>query len=102
MDDETLTHGYAVARRASLNQLVMSPESVTRHEIYHRLGCDEHFNVARCYHQIAALKRWKREHESDFFPAFDSVKQRLLAWRETVNARLLDPAAQASTALSSR
>lgn len=103
VDDETLTHGYAVARYASVNQALMTPRSVTRHELYHLLGCDEHFDMTHCYRQIAELKQWKREHQSDFFPAFDAVRKRILVSREAVNARLLGAQAQASSsALSSR
>ncbi len=88
VNDETMTHGYAIAETASLNQLVDSPRSVVRHELYHLLGCDEHFKMARCYEQIATLKRWKHDHRSDFFPAWDSINERMLVTREAVNARL--------------
>ena len=88
VDDETLTHGYAVARWASLNQVFTPPRAAMRHELYHLLGCDEHFNMPRCYEQIAYLKRWKRTHHSDFFPAWDSIRKRLLTSRDEVNARL--------------
>jgi hypothetical protein len=88
VDDNTLTHGYAVVSRASLNQLFMSPTSVVRHELYHLLGCDEHFDMVRCYDRIAALKRRKRQEGADFFPAWDAVNGRILASRDAVNAHL--------------
>ena len=99
VNDETLTHGYTVARRASLNQLFESPADVARHEIYHMLGCDEHFNMGRCYTQIAMLKRFKQATGSDFFPAWDLTKQRIVATRDEVNARLVGINAQAASAL---
>ena len=102
VDDETLTHGYAVARRATLNQLFASPASITRHEIYHLIGCDEHFEMEHCYKQISELKQWKHAHESDFFPAFDAVRKEILRSREAVNARLLGRESQAATSLSSQ
>jgi hypothetical protein len=88
VNTDTLTHGYAVARRVSLNQLISPPVDVTRHEIYHMLGCGEHNDMKKCYDQIALLKTWKREHESDFFPAWDFLSGRLLASREAVNERI--------------
>jgi hypothetical protein len=38
VDDPTLTHGYVVARRASVNQMIMTPYDVTRHELFHLMG----------------------------------------------------------------
>ncbi len=102
VNDETLTHGYAVVGRVSLNQLLMSPSDVIQHEIYHLLGCDQHFRMQRCYEQIAALKRWKRQHGGDFFPGWDLINQRLLASREAVNARLRSVSAQTVGSLASR
>jgi hypothetical protein len=88
VNDETLTHGYAIAQRGSLNQLFMPPADIIRHELYHLLGCGEHFDMRRCYEQVAALKRWKRDNRSDFFPAWDLINNRLMPTREAVNARL--------------
>lgn len=88
VNDETLTHGYAVARRASVNQIFMSPVDVTRHEIYHLLGCGEHFDMARCYRQISELKAYRQARHSDFYPAWDLINRQLLASREDVNTRL--------------
>lgn len=88
VNDETLTHGYAVVQRATLNQILSSPTDVVRHELYHLLGCDAHFRMRRCYEQIALLKRWKRENRSDFFPAWDLLGQQMLVSREAVNDRL--------------
>ena len=88
VNDETLTHGYAAARLGSFNQLMASPLEVTRHEIYHLLGCGEHFDMTRCYDQIAHLKKWKRENGGDFFPAWDLERKQMLASRDAVNQRL--------------
>jgi len=90
VDDNTSTHGYAVVQRASVNQLFMSPTSVVRHEIYHLLGCSEHFNMSGCYETITAMKRRKRDGGSDFFPAWDGINERTLVSRDAVNARLLE------------
>jgi hypothetical protein len=98
VNTESLTHGYVVARRGSLNQLLVPPEAVARHEIYHLLGCGEHFDMPACYRQIAALKAWKRESGADFFPAWDHIGQRMLYSRGEVNARI--GAAQADVAES--
>jgi hypothetical protein len=100
VNDETLTHGYAIVGHASLNQLFSSPTDVIRHEIYHLLGCDEHFRMGRCYEQIARLKQWKRSHQSEFFPAWDITSQRILATREAVNEAL--SASRVSSASTSR
>src|SRR5437762_228492 len=89
-DDNTSTHGYAVVQRASVNQLFMSPTSALRHEIYHLLGCSEHFNMSGCYETITAMKRRKRDGGSDFFPAWDGINERTLVSRDAVNARLLE------------
>src|SRR2546422_11182326 len=102
VDDDTSTHGYAVVGRVSLNQMFMSPTSVVRHEIYHLLGCDEHFNMKRCYAQIASLKRWKQTQRSDFFPAWDLVNKRMLVSREAVNARLRGLADASASSLSAQ
>jgi hypothetical protein len=88
VDDETLTHGYVIAQRASLNQLFEPPRSVVRHELYHLLGCEEHFAMEHCYQRIASLKRTKQALGSDFFPAWDMSKKAILVSREAVNARL--------------
>jgi len=86
--EDTSTHGYAMIARASLNQLFMSPASVVRHEMYHLLGCHEHFNMAGCYTTIVAMKSRRRLGETDFFPAWDGVNNRLLVSRDAVNTRL--------------
>jgi hypothetical protein len=92
VNDETLTHGYSVARWGSVNQLVMSPVDVTRHEIYHLLGCGDHNDMARCYRQISDLKAYRQARGGDFFPAWDFINRQLLASREDVNARLTSAA----------
>jgi len=87
VNDDSLTHGFTIARRASLAQLAMSPTEVLEHELYHYLGCD-HYHMKECYKQIAYMKQWKREHSEDFFPAWDLAQKRLLPTREAVNAHL--------------
>jgi len=89
VNDETFTHGYVVAKWASLNQLLSPPRAVIRHELYHLLGCDAHFDMTRCYEQIALLKRFRRTHRTDFFPAWDPISRHVLLSREAVNSRLL-------------
>ena len=96
VDDDTLTHAYAVITRVTFNQIFLSPRDVVRHELYHMLGCAEHFDMEGCYRQIAALKRWKRAHASEFFPAWDSVAREMLVSREAVNARLKSSGPQSS------
>lgn len=88
VNSESLTHGYAVARRASIMQLVQSPHEVVEHELYHLLGCGEHANMTACYSRIAELKRWKQETGADFFPSWDLVNNRMMVSRLDVNARL--------------
>jgi hypothetical protein len=100
VNDETLTHGYAVVHRASINQILTSPTDVVRHELYHLLGCDTHFRMHRCYEQIARLKRWKQDNRSDFFPAWDLIRQQMLVSREAVNDRL--KAASQPTSITAR
>lgn len=47
VNDETLTHGYAIVPRVTLNQIFASPRAVVRYELYHLLGCDTHFEMGR-------------------------------------------------------
>jgi hypothetical protein len=88
VNNESLTHGYAFATRTTLAQVFFSPRSVIEHEIYHLLGCGNHFDMEACYKQIAALKQWKRENNSDFFPAWNLNKGQMLATRAQVNVQL--------------
>jgi hypothetical protein len=87
VDDATQTHGYVVARIGSLQQLIISPARVLRHELYHLLGC-EHFAMVACYQTIAQLKRaWGRS-DRDFFPSWSAVEKRFVRSRRGVNALL--------------
>jgi hypothetical protein len=88
VNNESLTHGYAFATRATLAGVLNSPTSVMEHEIYHLLGCGNHYDMNACYAQIARLKQWKRENNSDFFPAWDLNHNRMLATRAEVNVQL--------------
>jgi hypothetical protein len=84
-----------VATAISPNQLLLSPYSVTRHEIYHLLGCKQHFDMPACYAEIAALKRRKRELVADGFfrrigeqllyPTWDNLSDAMLVSRAAVN-----------------
>lgn len=95
VDDATLTSGFVVATAISPNQLLLSPYSVTRHEIYHLLGCKQHFDMPACYAEIAALKRRKRELVADGFfrrigeqplyPTWDNLSDAMLVSRAAVN-----------------
>jgi hypothetical protein len=80
-----LVHGYVVARRASLGQLLASPAAVLRHELYHLLGCEHALSMAGCYVRIAALRR---DHRGEFFPVWSRTLSRAVASREEVT-RLL-------------
>lgn len=55
-DDQTLTHAFVVARSATVMNVVFPPASVAEHEIWHLLGCKQHYSWDRCYAQIEALK----------------------------------------------
>ncbi len=67
-----LTHGYVVARMATLQQAILlaTPASILNHELYHLLGCTEHWNMGLCYEQIAQLKR---ADAGEFFPAWSPI-----------------------------
>jgi hypothetical protein len=94
VDDPTLTHGYVVARRASLNQIVMTPYGVTRHELFHLLGCPEHFDMPDCYLRIHDLKLareeliasgyYARKHEKPFYPTYAAHTHSMLVSRQQV------------------
>jgi hypothetical protein len=94
VDDPTLTHGYVVARRATINQVVMTPYGVTRHELFHLLGCPEHFDMPDCYRRIHDLKLareqlqasgyFAKNHEQPFFPTYASRTHSMLVSREQV------------------
>lgn len=93
--DATLTSGFVVATGISPNQLLMSPYTVTRHELYHLLGCKQHFDMPACYAQIAALKRQKRElvadgffkrvGEAPLYPTWDNLSDLMLVSRAAIN-----------------
>jgi hypothetical protein len=42
VDDPTMTHGWAFAEINDLNGFLISPESITTHELYHLLGSCPH------------------------------------------------------------
>jgi len=80
-----LTHGYVVARAASLDQLVAPPARVLQHELYHLLGCEHGLTMSHCYRRIAELVDARH---GEFFPVWSRSLQRIVGSREEV-ARLL-------------
>ena len=94
-DDATLTSGFVVATAISLNQVLLSPYRVTRHELYHLLGCKQHYDMPACYSEIAALKHRKRElsasgffrqiREEPLYPTWDNLSDAMLVSRGAVN-----------------
>ena len=96
VDDPTLTHGYVLARVASLVQLAMTPARVTEHELFHLLGCPAHFNMPDCYSRVSKLKLAKqqlerrgyyaRAGERPFYPTFASGSGGMLLLRSQVNS----------------
>jgi hypothetical protein len=95
VDDATLTHGFVVARLATLNQLVMTPSDVTQHELFHMMGCPEHFDMADCYRRIHDLKLaeaklnasgyFAKVDERPFYPTYASGSDGMLVSREQVD-----------------
>ena len=95
VDNPTLTHGFVVARRASISQVVMTPSSVTQHELFHLLGCPQHFDMPDCYRRIQSLKRveaklaesgyYEQQGEEPFYPTFASLTDSMLLSRAQVN-----------------
>ena len=92
VDDATLTSGFVVATRISLNQLFFSPYAVTRHELYHLLGCKQHFDMPACYREIASLKQRERQLRSSGF--FNRIGERPLypTWNELTGDMLVSRA----------
>jgi hypothetical protein len=90
-DDQTLTHAFVVAHKATAMNFVFPPASVAEHEIWHLLGCKQHYDWDRCYAQIAALKMqeenfkeigyFKRIGEEPFYPTWDNLSEHLLISR---------------------
>jgi len=95
VEDATLTSGFVVATAISPNQLLLSPYTVTRHEIYHLLGCKQHFDMPACYHEIATLKRrerqlrasgfFKRIGELPFYPTWNELTGEMFVSRAEIN-----------------
>ena len=97
VDDATLTSGFVVATRMSVNQLFFSPYAVTRHELFHLLGCKQHYDMPACYGQIAALKKhewqlramgfFEKIGEQPFYPTWDELTEAMLVSRAEVNQK---------------
>jgi hypothetical protein len=112
VDDATLTSGFVVATAISPNQLLLSPYNVTRHELYHLLGCKQHFDMPACYREIAALKRrerqlladgfFRRAREEPFYPTWDNLSNDMLVTRAAVSEALAPVIALAADADVSR
>ncbi len=95
VDDATLTSGFVVATAISLNQLLLSPYNATRHELYHLMGCKQHYDMPACYEEIAALKRRERQlvedgffrriGEKPFYPTWDNLSDSMIVSRSAVN-----------------
>ncbi|HKD65914.1 MAG TPA: hypothetical protein VKB84_03670 [Candidatus Binataceae bacterium] len=95
VDDATLTSGFVAATLISINQLLLPPAAVTRHELYHLIGCKQHFDMPECYAEIAALKARKRAliadgffsriGEQPFYPTWDALSNSMLVSRGAVN-----------------
>ena len=66
---------------------------------FRRPSVEEHGDVLTD-EQIAAMKRWKREHQADFFPSWDLVNRRMLVSRDAVNARLNEISGASASALA--
>jgi hypothetical protein len=110
VDDPTLTHGYVVARRATVNQIVMTPYGVTRHEMFHLLGCPEHFDMPDCYRRIHDLKLARQKlqasgyfaenHEEPFYPTYASRTHSMLVSREQVGRYQLLESGEGAAAMA--
>jgi hypothetical protein len=85
VNDSTLTHGFTIVKSVSLNQVLLPPENVLQHELYHMLGC-EHLDIERCYERIALLKHLKGD--EDFFPAWSLTRQAVILSRKEANRSL--------------
>lgn len=95
-DDLTLTHAFVVARRATVFNLIFPPQAITEHEMWHLLGCKQHYDWDRCYSQVEALKRERRNlvegnyfsqvQEPPFYPTWDNLSDRFLVSRAEVNS----------------
>jgi hypothetical protein len=85
VNDLTVTHGYVVARAVSVDQALVPPAHVLRHELHHMLGCEHGLTLGGCYERIAELKR---AYEGSFFPAWSFVFGRVISSRGEIN-RLL-------------
>lgn len=104
VNDETLTHGFVVAALAApqelLDELFLSRQSVTIHELYHFFGCEHSYTTMDdCYKQIQTLKETYRDlksrgyyaqiGEEPFFPTRSlKKKDTVLTTRKEVNTAL--------------
>jgi hypothetical protein len=94
VDDPTLTHGFVVAKRATVMQVLITPADATIHELYHLVGCRQHFDMPACYREIAALKakeaELRKQHyyekigEPPFYPTWRNLTGQMLISRAQV------------------
>ncbi len=86
VETETMTNGYIFANYGlSINQLLLPPQHVVRHESLHLLGCEHDIDKSNCYEQIAGLRNQNSE---DFFPGYSAATREYLLTRENVNNQL--------------
>lgn len=63
------THGYAVVRLGSIQQMLLAPPmQALKHELWHLVGCGHDHIMNKCYETVANLKA-KRVGQDAFFPA---------------------------------
>jgi hypothetical protein len=97
-DDPTLTRVYVYTKADSFNGVILRPWRVTRHELYHALGCAKHYDMPDCYERIRTLKA-RRDHlvaeqyfagigEPPFYPTFKDGSYETLDSRKDVDQHL--------------
>jgi hypothetical protein len=99
-DDATLTRVYVYTKADSINGMILNPWRVTRHELYHALGCAKHYDMPDCYRRIQMLKTREKQllaggyfrtiGESEFYPTFKDLGYETLDSRSQVNKYLVE------------
>jgi hypothetical protein len=97
-DDPTLTRVYVYTKADSINGMILRPWRVTRHELYHALGCAKHYDMPDCYRRIQMLKAHERQLLTDgyfteiaepvFYPTFKDLGYETLDSRSGVDKHL--------------
>jgi len=98
VDDATFTHGFVFATTLTFTQIALPPYAVTRHELFHLMGCRRHFDMPGCYRSIQRLKLreaalvnegyFRKTGEPPFYPTWDGMADTTLDSRQTVNEHL--------------